>query len=77
MENINAPFVDRKEDGSTWVYYRDQALDITDKIGEDGICYVQLKDGNHTLYMTIKCYEDGSCGYSTGKHNFPSPRGLD
>ena len=77
MESLNAPSVDCREDGRVWVYYLDQSIDITDKIDENGVCYVQLKDGSHTLYMTVKCYADGSCGYATDKHSFPSPRGLD
>ena len=77
VDHINAPSVERKEDGSVWVYYQNQSIDVTDKIDEDGVCYVQLKDGSHTLYMTLKCGDNGSVGYSTGKHSFPSPKGLD
>lgn len=77
LEQLNDPTVDRREDGSVWVYYQNQSIDVTDKIDENGICYVQLKDGSHTLYMTLKCYADGSVGYTTDKHSFPSPKGLD
>lgn len=77
MEHINAPSVERLEDGSVWVYYRNQSVDVTEEIDENGICYVQLKEGSHTLYLTLKVYDDGSCGYATNKHSFPSPKGLD
>ena len=77
MEQLNTPSLEEKEDGSMWVYYQNQAIEITDKIDEDGVCYVQLKDGDDTLYMTVKVYGDGSYGYSTSKHSFPSAKGLD
>ena len=77
MEQINSPFVEQQEDGSVMVYYQNQAIDVTDKLDENGVCYVQLKDGDGTIYMTLKVNADGSCGYTTGRHSFPSPKGLD
>ena len=76
-EQLNQPEIEQKEDGTVWVYYQNQSIEITDKIDEDGVCYVQLKDGENTLYMTVKVYGDGSYGYSTNRHRFPSPKGLD
>lgn len=58
LEGLNSPDVEYKEDGSAWVYYRDQKLDITDKFDEDGICHVKLSDGDKVLYMTIE-YQNG------------------
>lgn len=57
MENITAPNVTYKEDGSVWVYWFDQKIDITDKF-EDNICYVKLVNDGETLYMTVE-YQNG------------------
>ncbi len=57
MEQINQPDVEYEDDGSVWLYYKDQKLDITDRF-EDGICYVKLTDGKDVKYLTIK-YNDG------------------
>lgn len=68
MEHLNGPEVDYKEDGSVWVYYMDQALEVTD-LFEDNVCYVQLKDGDGSLYMTIKYGR----GHATSPHKYLSP----
>lgn len=68
MEHLNGPEVDYKEDGSVWVYYMDQALEVTD-LFEDGVCYVQLKDSDGSLYMTIKYNR----GHATSPHKYLSP----
>ena len=57
MEEINSPEVEYEEDGSVWIYYKNQRMDITDKF-EDGVCYVELKDGDTIQYMTVK-YQNG------------------
>ena len=68
MEHLNGPEVDYKEDGSVWVYYMNQALEVTD-LFENGVCYVQLKDGDGSLYMTIKYNR----GHATSPHKYLSP----
>lgn len=68
MEEITAPEVSYKEDGSVWVYWFNQKIDITDKF-KNNICYVKLENGDKTLYMTIK-YEDG---YSSSPHKYITP----
>lgn len=70
LEQLNAPDVVYNDDGSVWVYYYEQKLDITDKFDEDGVCYVQLNDGGRPLYMTVK-YQGG---YATGTNRYPNPR---
>lgn len=40
-----------REDGTVWVYYKDQSMDITDLFDENGVCFVQLKDGKKTVYL--------------------------
>lgn len=57
LEEINGPEVVYEDDGTVWVYYKNQKLDITDKF-EDGVCYVKLEDGDESQYMTIK-YDNG------------------
>lgn len=58
MINVNSPEVVYEDDGTVWVYYMDQKLEITDDFDEDGICHVELKDGGTSVYMTIE-YEKG------------------
>lgn len=66
MMNINTPEVVYNDDGTVFVFYKDQKLDITDDFDEDGICYVELRDGNTSIYMTIDL--DG--GYSMNTNKF-------
>lgn len=68
MEQITAPDVIYEEDGSVWVYWFNQKIDITDKF-ENNICYVKLENGDKTLYMTVR-YENG---YSTSPHKYIIP----
>ena len=70
LEQLNAPQVEYEEDGSVWVYYREQKVEITDKFDADGFCYVQLNDNGRPLYMTVKYQE----GYATDTNRYPSPR---
>lgn len=69
MEELDSPEVEYKEDGSVWVFYRDQKLEITDKFDEDGVCYVKISGGNKTQYMTIK-YQNG---YASSPDKYISP----
>lgn len=67
LEEIYSPEVRYNEDGTVWVYYYDQAIEITDKFNEDNICRVKLsKKGEETLYMTVR-YKDGF-SYSADKY---------
>lgn len=71
MDSLNDPQVEYKEDGTVWVYYYDQKIEITDRF-ENGVCYVKLTNGEETLYMTIK-YQDGYC---TNPHKYQDPDTL-
>lgn len=64
----NAPEVVYEEDGTVWVYYLDQKIDITDKF-EDGICYMELRVDDKIQYMTIK-YQNG---YSMSPYSYIQP----
>lgn len=56
--------VEYREDGTVWVYYKEQALEITNLFDENGVCFVKLVDGGNTLYVTVR-YRDGySCSSS-------------
>ena len=69
MKEAKQPEVDFREDGSTWVYYMDLAMDITDQFNDDGICFVQLKNASDILYLTVK-YQDG---FATSPDGFVQP----
>lgn len=65
MDELNSPEVEYKDDGKVIVYYHEQTIDITDKF-ENGICYVEIPDGEKKLNMTVK-YKDGySISYDYG-----------
>lgn len=57
MEHLTMPEVEYEEDGTVWVYYYDQKLEITD-LFQNGVCYVKLDHGGEILYLTVK-YDDG------------------
>lgn len=68
MEELTAPDVQYQEDGSVWVYWFDQKIDITDKFEHD-VCYVQLVNEEQTLYMTVKFQN----GLATSPHRYLKP----
>lgn len=68
LDELMAPDIEYEEDGSVWVYWFDQTVDITDKF-EDGICYIKLVNGEETLYMTVK-YKDG---FMTSPNSYQRP----
>lgn len=65
LDHLDTPEVEYKEDGTVWVYYRGQTLEITD-LFQDGVCYVQLKDGDEVRYLTVQYQE----GYSVSPHGY-------
>lgn len=69
FEQLNQPEAEEREDGTVTVCYLDQKLDVTDKFGEDGVCYVQLEGGEKTIYMTIK----RGNGYATSTTKYILP----
>jgi len=69
LEELNSPEAVYEEDGTVWVYYFDQKIEITDKFDDQGVCYVQLKNGEEVLYMTIK----DQSGYSISTRSYPNP----
>lgn len=69
LADINSPEVEYEKDGTVWVYYLNQKTEITDKFDDKGICYVQIKDGDEILYMTVKYQE----GYACSNDKYISP----
>ncbi len=67
MEHLNSPQVEYRTDGTVWVYCRDQELEITDRF-QNGVCYVSIKDGDQTLYLTV----EASGTYSYSPHGYPA-----
>lgn len=68
MDYLDDPDVIYEDDGTVWVYYYNQKIDITDKF-EDGFCYVKVSNGDETLYMTIKYHE----GWIASPYKYISP----
>ena len=66
LEQLNSPEVVYEDDGTVWVYYGSEKVEITDMFDADGFCYVKLTGGKKPVYMTIK-YQDG---YSTSSTRY-------
>ena len=70
MQELISPDVEYLDDGTVWVYYKNQALEITDNFDDNNVCYTKIVDGDDTLYLTIK-YQNGY-SYSSEKYIEPS-----
>lgn len=68
LDHINQPEVTYEEDGTVWVYYFNQKLEITDKFTND-LCYVKLNSNDETMYLTIK-YQNG---YAMSQYRYIQP----
>ena len=49
--------------------YYGEKLDITHQFDDDGVCYVQLTNGEETVYLTVK-YQNG---YAMSSQKYLSP----
>ena len=65
LGTLSGPDVEYRDDGSVWVYWMGQVVEITDRF-EDGVCYVQLVNGEDTMYVTVR-YQDG---YTSSPHKY-------
>lgn len=72
LEHMNKPEVRYGEDGSVWVYYQEQAVEITDRFDQDGVCHVHLSGGKDVIYLTV-FREDG---YAYSSHKYPDPNEI-
>ena len=70
LEHLDMPEVEYAEDGTVWVFYHSQKIEITDRFDDDGVCYVQVREGDQTLYLTVK-YQNG---HSVSTQKFPNPK---
>lgn len=69
LDHLDSPDVQYRDDGSVWICYRSEVVEITDRFGEDGVCYVQIETDNGTLYLTVKYHE----GFASSPHSYVSP----
>lgn len=69
LAHLNQPEVSYHDDGTVWVYWKEQAMEITHQFNDDGVCFLQLRDGEDTMYLTIQ-YENG---YSMSSFGFVQP----
>lgn len=69
LAHLEHPEVICQEDGSIWLYYRGQKIDITDRFDEEGYCYLELRDAEEVLYATI----DKNGGLATSPTAYPKP----
>ena len=55
MEGLDSPELEYKEDGSIWIYYQDQKIDITNQFDANGICHISISSQNgQTLDITVE-----------------------
>lgn len=64
------PFFEEKENGSVWMYYKEQKVDITEQFENGNTAFVTLDDGGKTLYFTVRWEEDGSFGANVSPSGF-------
>ena len=50
ISHLDNPDVQYREDGTVWVFYHEQKIEVTDLFDADDICYLELKDGEDVLY---------------------------
>ena len=50
----SSPDIEFRDDGTVWLYFREQKMDLTDQFDADGFCYYKLNDGERDMYLTIK-----------------------
>ena len=68
------PYTLSVENGKKYVLFSDsngkkQKIEITDRFDADGYCYLELRDGDDTLYATI----DKNGGMATSPTDYPQP----
>lgn len=72
IEHLDSPDVQYRDDDSVWVCYHSEEIEITDRFGEDGLCYVQLRTDNGTLYLTVKY----NAGFAFSPHSYVSSKSF-
>lgn len=70
LEHLDQPELWYNEDGTVWLYYRGQEIEITDNMFDaEGFCYLELRDGEDILYATI----DKNGGMATSPVEYVQP----
>lgn len=69
LEHLSEPEIYYGEDGTVWAYWKKQAMEITDKFNDQGICFLRLEDGDEVWYLTVR-YENG---YSMSREAYVQP----
>ena len=69
LNHLDQPDLLYKEDGTVWVSYHGEIIDITDCFDSDGFCYLELRDENVVLYATIHQEK----GMATSPHAYVQP----
>lgn len=62
IEHLKNPDVEYYDDGSVWLYYEDQKIEITDQFDENGVCRITVRGSDRILDLTIHHFD-----HSTGK----------
>lgn len=57
MAEISSPDTVYNDDGTVWLYYMEQEIELTDKF-VDEVCYLELEMEGETKYVTVK-YQNG------------------
>lgn len=65
LAHLIAPEVWYEEDGTVYIYWFDQKVNITDKF-ENDTCYIKLVNGKDILYMTVWFHD----GYGTSPYKY-------
>lgn len=57
-------------DGRMYLFYKEQKLDITDKFSDKDYCYITLKDGEKSIYVTVT--KNGGIATSENRYLMPN-----
>lgn len=63
--------VETDEDGTIWVYYYEQQINISDLFDENGFCRIALSHEGETVYLEVELEQDGGYCYSQRNSNIP------
>jgi len=66
----SSPDIEFRDDGTVWLYFREQKIDLTDQFDADGFCYYKLNDGERDMYLTIK----NGHGWAIDYDGFTTPK---
>jgi len=69
LEHFDKPDLVYNKDGTLWVYYHGQKIEITNLFDDEGICYLKIRDGKEVIYATI----ERNGGMGTSPIDYPKP----